>query len=272
MIQPGEIQSIAGKEGVRDTQIEKNYVISWITYGIANNPFLKKNLIFKGGTVLKKVYFPGYRFSEDLDFSFNGKDFEIDAIKAAFTELIEWVYEESRITLSVKDETQHETGNFNFYLSYTGPLGGVGANKDIKADISQDELIYNAPEEKRIINSYSDLEQKEYSISCYTLGEVIAEKMRSLMQRTAPRDIYDLWYLFEIEGLNIEDHIFAFQDKAKHKGYDPKELTKVLEQKEKIFAKHWREHLANQMTEIPDFNDVWRELGKHWRKFQKFIE
>lgn len=43
MIKAGEIQAIAGKEGVRDTQIEKDHVISWVTYGIANNPFLKKN-------------------------------------------------------------------------------------------------------------------------------------------------------------------------------------------------------------------------------------
>jgi predicted nucleotidyltransferase component of viral defense system len=271
LIQPGEIQSIAGKEGVRDTQIEKDYVISWVTYGIANNPFLKENLAFKGGTVLKKVYFPDYRFSEDLDFTFTGKDFDIEAIKTAFNELIEWVYEESRISLSVQNETQHETGNFNFYLSYTGPLGGAGANKDIKVDISQDELIYNSPEEKKIINTYSDLDE-EYSIFCYSLGEVISEKMRSIMQRTAPRDIYDLWHLFEIEGQDIEDHVFAFQDKTNYKGYNPNELTKVIEQKEKTFAKHWKDHLANQMTEIPDFNDVWRELGKHWRKFQKFIE
>lgn len=272
MIQPGEIQSIAGKEGVRDTQIEKDYIISWVMYGIANNPFLKETLIFKGGTVLKKVYFPDYRFSEDLDFTFKGKDFDIDDIKSAFNELIEWLYEESRISSYMKDETQHETGNFNFYLSYTGPLGGTGANKDIKVDISQDELLYNAPEEKQIINMYSDLEHKKYSILCYSLGEMISEKMRSIMQRTTPRDIYDLWYLFETEGQDIEIHIFAFQEKAKHKGYNPNELTKVIEQKEKIYAKHWKEHLTNQMTEIPDFNDVWRELGKHWRKFKKFIE
>jgi predicted nucleotidyltransferase component of viral defense system len=271
LIQPGEIQSIAGKEGVRDTQIEKNYVISWVTYGIANNSFLKENLVFKGGTVLKKVYFPDYRFSEDLDFTFTGKDFDIEAIKVSFNELIKWVYEESRISLSVQNETQYETGYLNFYLAYTGPLGGAGANKDIKVDISQDELICNPPEEKKIINTYSDLEE-EYSIFCYSLGEVIAEKMRSIMQRTAPRDIYDLWYMFEVDGQNIEDHVFAFQDKTKHKGYDPKELTKVIEQKEKTFAKHWKDHLSNQMTGIPDFNDVWRELGKHWRKFQKFIE
>jgi len=271
LILPSEIQSIARKEGLRDTQIEKNYVISWVTYGIANNPFLKENLVFKGGTVLKKVYFPDYRFSEDLDFTFTGKDFDIEAIKTAFNELIELVHEESRISISVQNETQHETGNFNFYLAYTGPLGGAGANKDIKVDISQDELIYNAPEEKQIINTYSDLEEK-YTIFCYSLGEVIAEKMRSIIQRTAPRDIYDLWYLFEVEGQNIEDHVFAFQDKAKHKGYDPNELNKAIEQREKTFAKHWKDHLANQMTEIPDFNDVWRELGKHWRKLQKFTE
>ena len=186
--------------------------------------------------------------------------------------MIEWVYEESRISLSIKDETQHETGNFNFYLSYTGPLGGAGTNKDIKVDISHDELIYYDPNEKQIIDSYSDLEREEYSILCYTLGEVIAEKLRSVMQRTTPRDIYDLWYLFEKEGLDIQDYIFAFQDKAKYKGYEPNELKVVVEQKKKLLAKHWEVHLFNQMTELPDFNDVWRELGKHWRKYQKFIE
>ncbi len=271
MIPPGEIQSIAGKEGIRDTQIEKDYVISWVTYGIANSPFLKENLVFKGGTVLKKVYFPDYRFSEDLDFTFRGKDFDTEAIMTAFNELIEWTYEESRILLSVQRETQHDTGNFNFYLAYTGPLGGAGANKDIKVDISQDELICYAPEEKQIINTYSDLEEK-YSIFCYSPGEVIAEKMRSVMQRTTPRDIYDLWYLLEVEGQDIEDHVFAFQDKAKYKGYVPNELIKVIEQKEKTYAQHWKDHLANQMTEAPEFKKVWRELGKHWRKFQRFIE
>lgn len=271
MIQPGEIQLIAGSQSVRYTQIEKDYVISWVICAIANNRFLKANLVFKGGTVLKKVYFPDYRFSEDLDFTYRGLNFDSEAIKAAFDELIEWVYDESRISLSIRNETLHETGNFNFYIAYTGPLGGAGSRKDIKVDISSDELIYNLPEEKRIIHTYSDLEEG-YNIFCYSLGEVIAEKMRSIMQRTAPRDIYDLWYLFEVEGQNIEDHVFAFQEKAKYKGYDPSELIKVIEQKTKTFAKHWQDHLANQMNEIPDFNVVSRELGKHWRKFQKFVD
>ena len=271
MIKPGEINSISGKAGVRDTQIEKDYVISWILYGISHNAYLKEHLVFKGGTVLKKVYFPNYRFSEDLDFTFVG-DFNIETVKASFVTLIRQVHEASRITLTLKSETQHDTGNFNFYISYTGPLGGVGANKDIKVDITQDEHICNPPEEKNIISPYSDLQQETYGLLCYSLGEVIAEKMRSLMQRTQPRDIYDLWYLFEMDGNNIEDHIFDFQVKAKYKKLDPNKLVSVIEQKGTTFASHWRDHLTNQMIAVPDFGETWRKLGKYWRRFERFIE
>ncbi len=272
MIQPGEIHSIAGSAGVRDTQIEKDYVISWVTYGIANNSFLKHNILFKGGTALKKVYFQDYRFSEDLDFTFIGNHFSVDNIISAFEEMINWVFEESRITLSVADITQHKTGNFNFYLTYTGPLGGVSGKKDIKVDISKDEIICDVPEERNVINLYSDLKQENYVILCYSLDEIIGEKMRSIMQRTAPRDIYDLWYIFQIEGLNIEDYCFIFEEKARYKGINHKELSEVAERKKKIFEKQWREHLIDQISNLPDFDDVWRDLKKHWRRFQKIVK
>ena len=69
MIKPGEIQKWANKVGVRDSQIEKDYILSWILCGIANHNELSKEIVFKGGTVLKKVYFDDYRYSEDLDFT-----------------------------------------------------------------------------------------------------------------------------------------------------------------------------------------------------------
>ena len=67
MIKPSEVQQKATRLGVRDHQIEKDYVLSWILWGIASHAELTKKLIFKGGTALKKVYFEDYRFSEDLD-------------------------------------------------------------------------------------------------------------------------------------------------------------------------------------------------------------
>ena len=57
MIKPGEIQKRAREVGVRDQQIEKDYVLSWILQGIANHEQLSKAIVFKGCTVLKKVFF-----------------------------------------------------------------------------------------------------------------------------------------------------------------------------------------------------------------------
>ena len=66
MIKPGEIQNRAREAKVRDQQIEKDYILSWILQGVAQHENLANSIVFKGGTVLKKVYFKDYRFSEDL--------------------------------------------------------------------------------------------------------------------------------------------------------------------------------------------------------------
>lgn len=269
MIQPGEIQKIASQLELRDTQIEKDYVNSWILKGISKNDYLKDHLIFKGGTLLRKVYYPEYRISEDIDFTFQGDEFDIEKIREEFMNVFEWVYEESRINLEIENAKEYETGNFNFYVSYTGPLGGIGANKSIKVDISSSEIIINEPDEKLVVNKYSDLQKEQY-ILAYQLDELIPEKMRSLLQRTEPRDLYDLWYMFEEDDLIIEDYIYTFQDKARHKGYDPDQFVDKVTEKEKTFKQLWEKHLEHQINDLPNFDDVWRALGKHWRKFIKF--
>jgi predicted nucleotidyltransferase component of viral defense system len=59
MIKPGEIQKKANQSKVRDRQIEKDYIITWILFGISQNKLIFNNLVFRGGTALKKAYFPG---------------------------------------------------------------------------------------------------------------------------------------------------------------------------------------------------------------------
>lgn len=54
MIKPGEIQNKAREFVVRDQQIEKDYILSWVLQGIAQHEELSKAIVFKGGTVLKK--------------------------------------------------------------------------------------------------------------------------------------------------------------------------------------------------------------------------
>jgi len=66
MIKPGEIQKKARVAGVRDLQIEKDYMLSWILKGISKLQQLSSIFVFKGGTVLKKIYFENYRFPKTL--------------------------------------------------------------------------------------------------------------------------------------------------------------------------------------------------------------
>jgi len=124
MIKPGEIQNKARVVGVRDQQIEKDYILSWILQGIAQHEHLSKTIFFKGGTVLKKVYFEDYRISEDLDFTLLNNEISNDKIFKWFAEVFEYVLEEANISLEIIDNNEHEDGGINFYISYIGPLAG----------------------------------------------------------------------------------------------------------------------------------------------------
>ena len=68
MIKPGEIQQKAREVGVRDQQIEKDYILSWILKGVSQHDQLSKIIVFKGGTVLKKIYFPEANIGKKSNF------------------------------------------------------------------------------------------------------------------------------------------------------------------------------------------------------------
>ena len=265
MIKPGEIQKIATLNKVKDGQIEKDYVISWVLYGISQNPFLYTNLIFKGGTVLKKAYFNDYRYSEDLDFTLADDSIENEKIFAEFEKLFEFVREEANIPLQRNPETLFESGNVNFYLLYGGPLGGLFGKKDLKVDITRNELITFKTPDTLMFREYSDL-TNPFSIICYSKPEVLTEKMRSLMERTQPRDIYDLWYLLDIDNIDISDFSSEFAQKAKHKGFNPADLITKVSAKEAKYKSMWEQYLNNQIHDLPDFVGVFRDLMKSFRK------
>ncbi|MBN8720703.1 MAG: nucleotidyl transferase AbiEii/AbiGii toxin family protein [Sediminibacterium magnilacihabitans] len=120
MIKPGEIQQKAREVGVRDQQIEKDYILSWILKGVSQHDQLSKIIVFKGGTVLKKIYFPDYRFSEDLDFTLLTNEITNEQIFAWFKEAFEFIRDEANIPLDIIDNNEHEDGGINFYISYVG--------------------------------------------------------------------------------------------------------------------------------------------------------
>lgn len=77
MILQKEIVTIAEQKGVLKSTIDKDWVLGHFLAAIYSEQKLRELLIFKGGTCLKKCWFPDYRFSEDLDFTCRTTDFEL---------------------------------------------------------------------------------------------------------------------------------------------------------------------------------------------------
>ena len=69
MINKTEISRLAAEKKVRASIIDKDWVLGHFIDAIFSVLECRQNLIFKGGTCLKKCRLPDYRFSEDLDFT-----------------------------------------------------------------------------------------------------------------------------------------------------------------------------------------------------------
>jgi predicted nucleotidyltransferase component of viral defense system len=264
MIRPGEIQQVARKASVRDTQIEKDYILSWILYGMSKHDRLSKILAFKGGTALKKVYFEEYRYSEDLDFTLLEDGISNEQIFADYREVFDWVKREANITLQLANDAEHESGSINFYIAYGGPLGGGRLNNKVKVDITRKEIMEFPPILKPVFIHYSDL--KGFDVLCYPLEEILIEKMCALMGRTQPRDLYDFWYLVEFDKMDITHSWPEFERKAKNKGHLPSAFKEKIQAKMKSFKGRWQGSLSSQIRDLPDFELVVREVNKHLRK------
>ncbi|HAO08165.1 MAG TPA: hypothetical protein DCQ50_14535 [Chryseobacterium sp.] len=264
MIKPGEIQQKARAVGVRVQQIEKDYILSWILFGASQHEELSKAIVFKGGTVLKKIYFEDYRFSEDLDFTLLKKEISNEQVFEWFNETFEFIKEEANIPLEIIDDNQHEDGGINFYIRYIGPLGGQGSNKRVKVDISRSEQLVFDTVLKSAFTDYTDLE--EHQLLCYPLEEVLVEKMRSVMQRMQARDFYDLWYLLQMHGMKADYYTNGFKTKCESKGLKAEDFPTKLSERLPQYKGRWESSLKEQIKDLPDFGQVEREVIRHLKK------
>jgi predicted nucleotidyltransferase component of viral defense system len=86
---------------------ERDYLLSFVLAAISQVPALSETIVFKGGTALRKCYFPGYRFSEDLNFSaldsFNVAEIEqqMSAVCKLAAEMLN-VYEPYQVAMGKK--------------------------------------------------------------------------------------------------------------------------------------------------------------------------
>lgn len=130
----------------------------------------------------------------------------------------------------------------------------------IKLEIILYEKMIFPPEKRSVHHEYSDrLTEAAQSIPCYALQEALAEKLRSLIQRsyTAPRDFYDIWYLSQnVPNLNWQEIVRAFHQKMKFKGLEFTSIDQMInDENDKRLETAWKNSLGHQISEknLPDY-------------------
>ena len=265
MISQKEVFAEAQRAGVGERVIEKDYVLSWVLVAIAESG-LKNEVVFKGGTALKKVYFPEYRFSEDLGFTLVGTvshDDLVVSIEGLLPSLLSRV--NLRVELATADLSAFDSTTAQ--VNYVGPLEARMGSRTLKMDFTRGELLVNPPRTAELKTPYSDY-PSDVGIATYTKREILVEKLCALMGRTEARDLYDAWWLLESRTLDPVDLSHDFVVKAEHKGHDPAELEAALSSKESRFASQWQTRLSQQVTDLPHFDEVMRAVRRCVRQLQ----
>jgi hypothetical protein len=116
MIPTAEISRLAHRLGVGDRVIEKDYVLSWLLVAIAESD-LRNALAFKGGTALKKSYYPDFRFSEDLDFTLCA-DLSHDDLVNKFETLFPRLGRRVNLTLTLRGAEQSVFASTMLLINY----------------------------------------------------------------------------------------------------------------------------------------------------------
>ena len=267
--------------------VELDYTLSWVLAAIGQEQDIGENLIFKGGTCLKKCYFGDqYRYSQDLDFT--AKDASISDQK-----LDEYVYTvaisatrlarefSNRIDFMVEPYKERHHHPFNqkaYVLRAQLPWQRKPLTK-IKLEISRDEKIVSIPKRVPILHEYGEILPQQ--VFAYTLGEILAEKYRAILQnqerlkerpwiRSRVRDFYDLWCILTQFNHKLKSDNFPeiFKKKCDVKNIEFNSTEQFFSNQKYIaeIQKDWEEFLAVLVADLPDFKTLLLQLEQLTKK------
>ena len=255
MISRSELRRIAEIKHLTIRNAEKDYLLELLLYFLSDD---RRSLVFKGGTALFKFYNLN-RFSEDLDFDAIGKRFDADKIIKKIIRNLELTGMQR--TLSEKIEYSNET---NIRFAIRGALydGNKNSMSRVTINISKRERPISTLM-KLLVATYPEI--PSFELSVLDIEEIAAEKIRCIITREKPRDIYDLWFLSK-KGITLDVSLINKKLKIYKLTFDKKEFIEKVNEKQKMWKRDLKDLIIGA---LPEFDDVATELvdwSKTWQK------
>lgn len=220
--------------GFRPLLLEKDY---YLTLMLSKIHDLSKDLIFKGGTCINKIYYSYYRLSEDLDFNIrmpvnnltrNNRRKYMQPIKdniAAFAKQFGmWVD-------ATEEAGRNESKQYIYYLRYKSVV--QPQEQFIKLEIGLRfnplTLVERKPVQHKFIHPFTREPLFDGGfVNCFSLKEIVSEKLRAaaLRRTIAPRDFYDLDFIIRNKFDFADREVMELFKKKLREDYDNADLMK----------------------------------------------
>lgn len=248
MITKEELSEVKEKRKINLYYAEKEYLQYIFLNAISR---YSNNFIFKGGTCLRICY--GLeRASEDLDFSANSKTKEIkETVKKCLKD-----FTLLNIDYKIYAEKEFE-GNLRIEIRFEGPLfsGTLNSTNTLKIDFNKQRVKYKVA--KVIQKLFSDIPL--FTLIALKEKEILAEKIRALVNRKQSRDMYDIWMLAN-KGTEIDKNLI--KEKLKEEKSD---LAKL----EFPSKEEYERDLKNLVSILPPYKQVKEEIENIIEKLTK---
>jgi predicted nucleotidyltransferase component of viral defense system len=268
------LRSLAREMGVDLGIVHKDYAISYLLAAMARTPGLGEKIVLKGGTALRKLYYPAYRFSEDLDYSTQTLGVLPNAdelLRQAVVSMAGMLQERGPFDAQVEPLTlrQPHPGQQMAYTVRVRFPDQRQALCRLKVEITVDEPIFLEAREHPILHGFG--EKIETGVRGYALEEIVAEKLRALLQSWQKlsergwgasrvcRDYYDLWYILGQEKLTGIPKLFAEKCQIRKVAFhSPEELINpdLIE----MARREWDQQLSPFLTETLKADNVIAEV------------
>ncbi len=189
MISRETLRDLCRKSGFHLYQQEKDYLIKLFLY----NYFRRYDgAVFKGGTCLRYLYGTG-RFSEDIDFN-------ITIRPSGFREQVGNALRDIGLVGIengfIKEEMFKEA--YTCEVWFHGPLhkGTEQTRNKLRIDAGKRGGMLRKARWELIPSEYPETKE-QFLVQTMDEEELLAEKIRTMLDRKKGRDLYDVWFLLK---------------------------------------------------------------------------
>jgi len=284
MIDRAEIENKAHEFRVPIANVERDYVFGWLLAGIYSRPgYLQSLLVLKGGNGLRKAYFPYTRFSGDLDFS-TEEQVDTDRFMTEVNEVCDFIGDHAGVEF-VKErnlvrEKKNSDQNRRIYearLYFKDFYGNPNAiTISIRLDVSEYDRIYLPVQTRNLLHPYSDVDKCRSVVRCLKLEEMLATKLKCLLQRRIAADLYDYVYAIFVNRELDVDRTEIVTTLLKKTIFEPSPGVLrglFLGLPFQLFRAAWSEYVVTPLASMIDFDTAVQQFNSNVRElFAQFTE